>query len=602
VTIYKAPTRDMAFVLKHVCHFDDILASGHFDGIETDMVMGALEEFGRFSADVMAPLNTIGDEVGSHCDAQGNVTSPDGFKEAYEQYVQSGFGAAAFEPTYGGGGFPWVANMGLQEILNSSNLSMAICCLLTQGAIDALMHHGSEEQREMYLPKMVTGEWSGTMNLTEPDAGSDVGALRTKAEPVGDGSYKLFGTKIYISWGDHDMVDQIVHLVLARTPDSPPGTKGISLFLVPKFHVNDDGSLGDQNDVKCLSVEHKMGIRASPTCVLSFGENGDGAVGHLIGEEHQGMKAMFTMMNNARLSVANEGVGIAERAYQQALNYAQERVQGRAVGTAKGETNSIIAHADVRRMLMTMKARTEAMRALVFYEAAALDLSHFGPEADREGWGELADLLTPLAKSWCTDMVNDVTSTNIQIHGGMGYVEETGAAQHYRDARITGIYEGTNGIQAIDLVGRKLPMRGGAVVADLIARMRGTADKLEANGALADIGTYLSESLDAVESSTKWLAENSSSDINNALAGATPYQRMLSVVVGAWLMGESALGAQGLLDDGDADDDGFLAAKVVTARFFAEQLLPEAQSLVRAVAAGPDDLFAIPTEAMWFAG
>ncbi len=591
----------MAFTLRHVCDFDDILAYESFDGLDLETVMGAIEEFGRFSSDVMAPLNAVGDEVGSLCDDDGVVTTPDGFKEAYHSYVESGFGAAPFDPNYGGGGFPWAANMGFQEILNSANLSMAICCLLTQGAIDALMHHGSEEQRETYLPKMVTGEWSGTMNLTEPDAGSDVGALRTKAEPVGDGSYRIFGTKIYISWGEHDMADQIVHLVLARTPDSPPGTKGISLFLVPKVFVNDDGSLGDENDIKCLSVEHKMGIKASPTCVLSFGEKGEGALGWLIGEEHQGMKAMFTMMNNARLSVGNEGLGVSERAYQQALQYARERVQGRAVGTPKGETNTIIAHADVRRMLMTMKARIEAMRCLVYYEAAALDRETHGPEDEREHWGDIADLLTPLAKAWCTDMVNEVTSANVQIHGGMGFVEETGAAQHFRDARITAIYEGTNGIQAMDLVGRKLGLRGGAVITGLIASMRATAAKLEAVESLADIGTYLAESLDAVETSTKWLFENSAADINNALAGATPYQRMLSVVVGAWLLGESALGAQGLLDDGDADADGFLAAKVVTARFFATQLLPEAQSLQRAVSAGPDDLFAIEDEALWFA-
>jgi alkylation response protein AidB-like acyl-CoA dehydrogenase len=587
----------MAFVLEHLCDIDDLLELSRFDGIDRDAVMGVLEEFGRFMSEVAAPINALGDEVGAIHHPDGRVVMPEEFQALYQQYLAAGWGAVPFDPAYGGGGFPWVVNMAMHEMMNSANMAFAMGPLLTQGAIDALVHHGSETLKEIYLAKMVSGEWSGTMNLTEPDAGSDVGALRSKAEPVGDGSWRVSGTKIYISFGEHDLTENIVHLVLARTPDSPPGTKGISLFLVPKVMVNDDGSLGEPNDVTCVSIEHKMGIKASPTCVLSFGEN-DGAIGWLVGEEHQGMRAMFTMMNNARLAVGNEGLGLSEVSQQAAVSYAQERLQGRAPGAEKGTKSPIVDHADVRRMLMTNKARIEAMRALVYYEAAVLDRSNYGPEPEREASHELAELLTPIAKAWCTDMVNEVTGTTIQVHGGMGFVEETGVAQYYRDAKITSIYEGTNGIQAMDLVGRKLPMRAGGVMTDFIASMRGTATEAAAVEGLASTSEALAASLDTLETATNWLLENGLTDINNALAAATSFQRLFGVVTAGALLCRSALAAHGLLAGGAADD-GFLAAKIVTARFFAEQLLPEADLMLAQVTAGPDDLYAIASDALW---
>ena len=402
-------------------------------------------------------------------------------------------------PPTAAAGFPWVVGIAMQEMLNSANMALAMAPLLTQGAIDAIAFHGSEEQREVYMKKMVSGEWTGSMNLTEPDAGSDVGALRTKAVRQDDGSYRISGQKIYITFGEHDFTENIIHLVLARTPDAPVGTKGISCFIVPKYLVEEDGSLGERNDVKVVSLEHKMGIRASPTCTLAYGDDGDGAVGYLIGEENAGMRYMFTMMNNARLGVGVEGLGLAVRSYQQAVAFAQERRQGYAPGAARGEKSLIIDHPDVRRMLLTMRSTVEAMRALCYTVAEHIDLAkHAADEADRTEAEEMVDLLIPLAKSWCTDEAERVTSIGIQIHGGMGYIEETGAAQHYRDAKITQIYEGTNGIQAMDLVGRKMPMRAGGVFTDQIARMRATVAELaEAGDDLAVVHDQLAAAVDA---------------------------------------------------------------------------------------------------------
>ncbi|MDQ6696020.1 MAG: acyl-CoA dehydrogenase, partial [Actinomycetota bacterium] len=469
--------------------------------------------------------------------------------------------------------------------------------LLTQGALDMLATHGSEADKERYLPKMVSGEWTGTMNLTEPDAGSDVGALRTKAVKQDDGTYRITGQKIYITFGEQDFTDNIVHLVLARTPDAPPGTKGISCFIVPKFILNEDGTPGERNDVHVVSIEHKMGIKASPTCALAFGDHSDGAVGYLIGEENAGMRYMFTMMNNARLGVGVEGLGLAERSFQHALQYAQERKQGRAPGTAPGEKSFIIEHPDVRRMLLTMKASTEAMRVLAYKVAEQIDHArHASDEAARTEADEQVELLIPLTKSWCTDMAETVTSIGIQVHGGMGYITETGATQYYRDAKITQIYEGTNGIQAMDLVGRKLPLRGGDVYRDQIARMRATVGELAAAGdALAVMHDELAAAIDTLEIATAWMFEHGLADPVEALSAASPYQRLFALTAAGWLMGQSALAAQAALarDDADGAATSFLEAKLVTTRFFARHILPQVHGLLAPVTAGKEDLMAL---------
>ena len=583
---YVAPRTDIRFVLEHLVDLAGVAKLPAFAHADPETSIGLLDEFARFAEEVLAPLDRVGDQHGiRHDPATGTVTTAPGWVEAYAKYVDAGWGSVPFPPEHGGGGFPWLVAIGMQEILTGANMSFSMAPLLTQGAIDALLHHGTEEQQERYLRRMVTGEWTGTMNLTEPQAGSDVGALATKAVPAGDGSYRITGTKIFITYGEHDLTKQIVHLVLARTPDSPPGTKGISLFVVPKFVLDDAGEPGDRNGVVCVSVEHKMGIHASPTCVLAF----EDAVGYLLGEEHAGMRAMFTMMNTARLSVGLEGLAVGEAALQQALAYARERRQGRAVGAPAGVQSSLIDHADVRRMLLTMKAQVEAMRCVVYLNASSIDLARHHPdEAERTARQELADLLTPITKGWCTDLGIEVTSTSIQVHGGMGYIEETGAAQHYRDARIAAIYEGTNGIQAMDLVGRKLPMRAGGVVGDLVASMRSTVADLEAAGPdLAPEATALGAAVDVLEEATTWLLTHGAADPNDALAGATPYLRMAGTTVGGWLLARSALAARAALaHGGEGFDEAFLQAKVATAHFYCTQLLPAGAGLLAAVTGG----------------
>jgi alkylation response protein AidB-like acyl-CoA dehydrogenase len=553
---YRPPFDDIRFVLQHVV---DVAALA-----DVDEVLGIVEEAGRFFEKEIAPTNRTGDIEGLTLH-DGVVTTPKGFKEAYARYVETGWGAVPFDPEYGGGGFPWLVAIALQEMMTSANMSFSMAPLLTQGAIELLAHHASDEQRNVYLPKMVTGEWTGTMNLTEPQAGSDVGAVRTKAAPNDDGTYAITGQKIFITFGEHDMTDNIIHLVLARTPGAPPGTKGISCFIVPKVLAD-----GTRNAVTCVGIEHKMGIHASPTCVLSY----EGATGYLIGDENDGMRFMFTMMNNARLSVGLQGLSIAERAYQDARAYAHERRQGRAMGAPPGEQSLIVEHADVRRMLLTMRALIEAMRCLVYLNAESTDLARRGSTAHQE----LADLLTPITKGWCTDMGIEVTSLAIQVHGGMGYIEETGVAQHYRDARIPPIYEGTNGIQAMDLVGRKLPMRGGAVMKELLARVRDGADP------------ELLDAADAVEEATDWLLEHGLADPNDALAGSVPYLRMWGITLGGWLLARSATAAA---DDPAGFDRELLEAKPVTARFFAAHALPQVRGLLPAVTAGAEVLYAV---------
>ena len=594
---YTAPVRDMRFVLEHLAGLPELAELDAFSHADPEMVGALLEEAGRFCSQAVAPTNREGDEQGTQL-ADGVVTLPESFPKVYAQYVEAGWGALQHPPEFGGGGFPLVVASAFKEMLNSANLSFSLGPLLTTGAVYAMSHHASEELQQTYLPRMVTGEWAGTMNLTEPQAGSDVGASTTRAVPQDDGTYRITGQKIFITFGEHQLTDQIVHLVLARLPDAPPGTKGISLFVVPKYLVNDDGSLGERNDVTCISIEEKMGIHAAPTCTMAYGENGDGAVGYLVGRENEGMREMFTMMNDARLGVGQQGVAIGERAYQQAVAYARERRQGRAPGAPKGESSPIIEHADVRRMLMTMRACIEASRALTFVNAAALDRAHAHPDEDVRAYQQkLADLYTPLSKAWGTDLGVELSSLAVQVHGGMGYIEESGVAQHYRDIRIAPIYEGTNGIQAMDLVGRKLPYDGGAFVTGFIDDLRATAESLSSDGAspeegdeLASIREHLTDAIGVLAETTEWIFEHRE-DIQDVFAGATPYLRLMATVVGGELMARSAKVAQEAIDAGEADD--FLEGKVVTARFFAEQILPSVRGLAAQVTATARDLYAL---------
>ena len=589
MTIYNAPLADINFVLNDFCELNEITSLPKFADVDSSMVGDLLSEAARFFEERFSPLNKLGDTVGSQRNADGTVTTPEGFKEAYKAYVEAGWGAVGFDTGFGGGGFPWLVNIAIQEIMNSSNMALTMAPLLTQGAIDAIMHHGDEIQKMTYLPKMISGEWTGTMNLTEPDAGSDVGAVRTKAAKQADGTYLITGTKIYITFGEHDMADNIIHLVLARTPDAPAGTKGISCFIVPKYMVNTDGSLGALNDVKCVSIEHKTGIKASPTCVLSYGDNG-GAVGYLIGEENHGMAYMFTMMNQARLGVGLEGMALIERAYQQSVEYAVQRKQGRAPGAPAGESSSIILHPDVKRMLVTMKSTIEALRRIIYWNAACLDVAAHHPDAvEREKASDIAALLTPISKGWGTDMGVELTGMAVQIHGGMGFIEETGVAQHYRDARITTIYEGTNGIQAMDLVGRKLGMKGGAVILGLFDEMDAMHDKLLKHPELLASAAELQAAVNAVRGTTQWFFENASNQVA-VLSGATPYLRQLSTLVGGYVMTKSAhIAMHSDLSEVEK------TAKVNTARFFCEQLLPAVHGLSGAVM-GDDALLMSFTE------
>jgi len=593
---YQAPVRDMRFQLNHVVDLATIAGLEGYEHAEQDLVDQILEEAGRFANAVLSPLNGIGDQNGATLD-NGVVRTAPGFADAYGQFVEGGWNGVPFDPDHGGGGLPWVVTVALSEIWNAANMSFSLCPLLNQGATELLQAHGSDEQKAVYLEKMVSGEWTGTMNLTEPAAGSDVGAVRSKAEPNGDGTYRISGQKIFITYGEHDYTDNIVHMVLARTPGAPRGTKGISCFIVPKFLVKDDGSLGDRNDLRCVSLEHKLGIHASPTCVMSFGDNGD-CVGYLIGEENSGMRYMFTMMNNARLSVGVQGLAIAERAYQRAAAFAVERRQGRALGLPSEGSAAIIDHADVRRMLMVMRAHVEAMRGLVLANAEAMDLARRHPDdAVRAECQLMVELLTPIAKSWCTDTGCEMASIGVQIHGGMGFIEETGAAQHMRDARIAPIYEGTNGIQAMDLVFRKLPLDGGEAVRRLIGTIRSAAEALPETDtpALAALRRELLAASSVLTDVTDWLLGRLREAPNDAAAGGSPYLRMFGLILGGHMLARSAVGAARALDAGDGDAD-FLRDKLATAKFYADQILPQAAALRGAVTAGAEGVFEIPAE------
>ena len=584
---YVPPLADIRFALDDLVDLAALTKLPAFAHADPETIHGVLEEAGRFVAEVLAPLNVVGDRHHSRRNDDGSVTTPPGFADAYQQYVAAGWGAVPFPGAYGGGEFPSLVSTVIGELITAANMGFSLCPLLTQGSIHALLAHGDENLQETYLAKLVTGEWTGTMNLTEPDAGSDVGAVRTKATPTDDGTWRISGQKIFITYGEHDMADNIVHLVLARVPDAPPGTKGISCFVVPKFLVNADGSLGDRNAVTCVSIEQKMGIHASPTCVLEY----ENAIGYLIGETNQGMHYMFTMMNSARLAVGVEGLALADRAYQQSLAYAKERRQGRAIGAPAGELSPIVDHPDVRRMLLTQKSSIEALRSLVYFVAQALDRAHHEPDdTDRAAQQELVDLLIPVTKAWGTDLGVELTSLALQIHGGAGYIEETGAAQYYRDARIAPIYEGTNGIQAIDLVLRKLPLRGGGVASDFFERIAAIDTVLEREGdELASNRTNLAAGLAALRDATSYFA---SGDIPAALAGATPYLRIFAVVTGGYFMARQALAARERLQSGSGSA-AFYEAKIVTARFYCEQILPTATGLVASVTAGAEQLLAL---------
>ncbi|MEM9287120.1 MAG: acyl-CoA dehydrogenase [Pseudomonadota bacterium] len=590
---YSAPTETMRHTLEFTAELGELTRCPSFQDLSSDLIDGILEQAGKFAGGVFAPLNRVGDMQGCLLE-NGIVRSPSGFASAYREFVEAGWNCVSGSPDFGGMGMPYVMQIAIQEMMTAANMAFSLCPMLTQGAIEALTTHGTDQQRALYLPNLISGEWSGTMNLTEPQAGSDVGALRTKAEPQPDGTYRIKGQKIYITWGEHECSSNIIHLVLARLPGAPAGTKGISLFLVPKFLVKEDGTLGPRNDVKCVSIEHKLGIHASPTCTMSFGDS-DECVGYLIGEENRGMACMFTMMNNARIAVGLQGVAIGDRAYQQALAYARDRVQSKTL-TGSDQSARIIEHPDVRRMLLTIKANIEACRALVYRTASEVDRAHHHPDADVGAASQgLADLLTPVAKAHSTDIGVEMTSMAIQVFGGMGYVEETGAAQHLRDSRIAPIYEGTNGIQALDLVGRKLNMDGGKHWKRLFSEMRQFTADLPSSGPLAALEPYLDDGVEALQTAAVNLFGSDEEEILDTAAGATPFLRMFGVIFGGYLLAVEAKAAKALLEKGEGNPS-FLEAKLNTAQFYAEQIMPQGTALLGPITRGAATLYAISEE------
>ena len=594
---YLAPVKQIRFALDSIANLPGLYGKSAFSDLDDGIVGAILEEGARYAGEVIAPLNRTGDLEGARLE-KGTVRLPRGFEDAYRGFVSSGWCSITGQTEFGGQGMPHAVGLALQEMWQSASAAFGLCPLLSQGAIEAISAHGTPEQKRLYLAKLISGVWTGTMNLTEPQAGSDVGALKTRAVRQADGTYKITGTKIFITWGEHEAAENIVHLVLARLPDAPSGTRGISLFVVPKFIPNTDGSPGARNDLRCVGLEHKLGIHGSPTCVMSFGDDG-GATGFIIGAENKGMSAMFTMMNSARLNIGMQGVGIAERSYQQALAFARERRQGKPFGLQHDtlEMTPIIFHADVRRMLLTQKALIEAGRALCFSNAIAFDLARHGETPEIRARAKMREeLLTPLSKAWCTDMSVEVTSLGIQVHGGMGFIEETGAAQHYRDARITPIYEGTNGIQAIDLLGRKLSLEGGAVIARFLDEVAENALQCSAlNGALHAIGEELARAHKACLEATHWLQQQMRVSPNEALPGATPYLRMLGHLAGAHFLALGARAAASQMENAGADTR-FLGARITVAQFFAEQLLPQTVGLLGPVTRGAGGPFAASSD------
>ncbi len=596
---YVAPLKDIAFVLKHVVDLSGIATLPGCEEVSEDLVDAILTEAGKFSAEVLAPLNRSGDVEGARI-ANGVVTTPKGFKDAYWKYVEGGWSGLEAPVEFGGQGLPHVVATPVAEMLGSANMAFKLCPFLTLGAVEALDQHGSQALKEKFLPNMTAGKWTGTMNLTESQAGSDLAMVRTKAVPVGDGSYKISGQKIFITYGEHDYTENIIHLVLARVEGAPEGVKGISLFIVPKVLVNEDGSLGARNDVKCASIEHKLGIHASPTCVMIYGEAG-GAVGYPVGEINRGLEYMFVMMNAARLGVGLEGVSIAERAYQHALAWARERVQGRpttpvpaSLGTSP-KSVPIIYHPDVKRMLLTMRAYTEAARALIYWTAKCLDLADRSTDETTKRFNKsLVDLMIPIVKGWTTEAGIQVTSLGVQIHGGMGFIEETGAAQYYRDARISTLYEGTTGIQANDLVGRKVGREGGQTALSLMTQMRETLAPLEAatNVQLKAIGKSLARSIADFQRATEWIAITYKDNLGAVNASAVPYLMLAGTVCGGWMMARAALAAAAQLEAGGGDTD-FLNAKLLTARFFADHIMPFSNGYAETVVNGSSSVLAM---------
>ena len=581
---YVAPVKDMLFVMNELAGLSDVVAYPSYAeaGADVDLAPAILEESAKFNQDVVAPLNWAGDQNPSSL-KDGVVTTTPGFKDAFEQYAAAGWQGVIHPAEFGGQGLPKLISTACLEMVNAANLSFALCPLLTDGAIEALLTAASPQLQEMYVPKMISGEWTGTMNLTEPQAGSDLSMVRSRAVPEANGTYKIFGTKIFITYGEHDMAKNIIHLVLARTPDAPEGVKGISLFVVPKFLVNADGSLGERNDVHCVSIEHKLGIKASPTAVLQFGDHG-GATGYLVGEENRGLEYMFVMMNAARFAVGMQGIAVAERAYQKAVQYAKDRVQSRDLAGSAGPV-AIIHQPDVKRMLMTMRAYIEASRALAYYAAAAYDAQHAAPdEAVRKANQSIYEYLVPIVKGFSTEMSIDVASLGVQVHGGMGFIEETGAAQHYRDARILTIYEGTTAIQANDLVGRKTVRDGGATAKELSQKIAQTEKELAASGS-ADAKAVLKQLTAgrlAFDQAVAYIVAHAKTDTKAVYAGSFAYLRLAGLVLGGWQMARALLAAERLRDG----DPSFFNTKIATARFFAENLLPQAQALATSIVEG----------------
>lgn len=592
---YIAPLKDMLFVMNELAGLNEVNALPGCEDASAETVEAILEENARFTSEVIAPLNWAGDQEPSYW-KDGQVFTTKGFKEAFKMFAEAGWQGVQHPTEFGGQGLPKLVATPCIEMLHSANLSFALCPLLSDGAIEALLTAGSDADKSTYLENLVSGKWTGTMNLTEPQAGSDLAMVRTRAVPQGDGTYKVFGTKIFITYGEHDMAENIVHLVLARTPDAPEGVKGISLFIVPKFLVNADGSLGARNDAHCVSIEHKLGIKASPTCVLQFGDNG-GAIGTLVGEENRGLEYMFIMMNAARFGVGMQGVAVAERAYQKAVQYAKDRVQSRDLAGSPGPV-SIIHHPDVRRMLMSMRAQIEGSRALAYVAAAMSDKAHHHADAEVRKQNQAAyEFLVPIVKGWSTELSLDVTSTGVQVHGGMGFIEETGAAQHYRDAQILTIYEGTTAIQANDLVGRKTYRDAGAVAKHFIAQVRATEAELLATGDanLKAIAVQLAIGAQAMEEVVEFVVANFKADIKAVFSGSVPYLKLSGVVLGGWQMARAALIAQAKLQSGEGDAS-FNQAKVATARFFADHVLSAAQGLRTSIVDGSVGVMALTEE------
>ncbi|MGB0467024.1 MAG: acyl-CoA dehydrogenase [Pontibacterium sp.] len=584
---YKAPLKDMNFSLRHSARIEQLAQLPGFEDASDDMVSAILEEAGKVATGVLSPLNVVGDQTGVKLEGD-SVLIPEGYADAYQQFAEGGWGSLQFDPEFGGQGLPYALSVPVMEMWQSANMAWGLCPLLSQGAVEAIACNASDEIKAQYLPKLISGEWVGTMNLTESDAGSDLAAIRCRADREGD-HYRIKGQKIFITWGDHDMADNIIHLVLARLPDAPPGVRGISLFVVPKFLLNDDGTSGERNDVKCVSLEHKLGIHSSPTAVMAFGDD-EGAIGYLVGAENKGLACMFTMMNNARLAVGLQGVAISERAYQHALEYAHDRIQSPSVGTKT--PGPIIRHADVRRMLQTMKSITEAGRSLTYDACASLDFSHKLEDADaRAKASARAAYLTPIVKGWCTEVAQEVTSLGVQIHGGMGFIEETGAAQHFRDARILPIYEGTNGIQALDLVGRKTLFDKAEAATAVQAEIAELIEKLEAQGGFAAEAAQLKAALVQAQACQDQLLNGAADDAHLAGAVAHNFMMMMGTLCGGWQILRGALAAQAELAEGG--DQVFLEAKILSARFYVAQILPRLQSYAQMVTAGSESIQAM---------